>query len=197
MKPPRSCVWTGRIATPAPDLLGAPATTEPFTRTGPHVRNRPIVPASSAQLQRLRSLGHLLDDSIRIPGTGRRIGIDALLGLIPGIGDATGTVLSAYIILASARLGAPAATLVRMAGNVALEMVVGTVPLLGDLFDAGWKANLRNLRLLEAQLASPATTARASRSWLLVVAVGLVVVLVGIAALAFWLLWALARGLGL
>lgn len=120
-----------------------------------------------------------------------------MLGLIPGFGDATGAVLSAYIVLASARLGAPKATLLRMAANVAVESLVGVIPLIGDLFDAGWKANLRNLRLLEAHLAEPTATARASRSWLLAVAVGLVLLLVGTAALAVWLVVALGRALGL
>ena len=102
---------------------------------------------SPTSLQRLRVLSHLFDDSLRVPGTDFRFGLDAVIGLVPGIGDATGAAMSAYLLLEAGRLGAPKATLLRMAGNIGLEAVVGTVPFLGDLFDAGWKANLRNIRL--------------------------------------------------
>ena len=92
-------------------------------------------PAPS-ELQRLRALSHLLDDSLRVPGTRFRFGLDAVIGLVPGIGDVSGAALSAYVLVQAGRLGAPKATLLRMAGNVALEAIVGTVPFVGDLFDA-------------------------------------------------------------
>jgi hypothetical protein len=148
-----------------------------------------------SQLQRLRVLSHLLDDSVRVPGTGFRFGLDAVIGLIPGIGDASGAALSAYLLVEAGRLGAPKATLLRMAGNVGLEAVVGTVPVLGDLFDAGWKANLRNLRLLEEHLANPVATERASRGVLLGVVAGVALLLVGSAVLAGWILVSLGRAL--
>ncbi|MBW3627712.1 MAG: DUF4112 domain-containing protein [Gemmatimonadetes bacterium] len=148
-----------------------------------------------APLQRLRVLSHLLDDSLRVPGTGFRFGLDALIGLVPGIGDASGAALSAYVLVEAGRLGAPKATLLRMAGNVALEASVGTVPVVGDLFDAGWKANLRNLRLLEAHLANPAGTERASRGWILGVAVGVVLMLVASAVVAGWILVSIGRAI--
>ena len=151
-------------------------------------------PAPS-QLQRLRVLSHLLDDSLRVPGTGFRFGLDAVIGLVPGIGDATGAALSAYVLVEAGRLGAPRATLLRMAGNVALEAIAGAVPFLGDLFDAGWKANLRNLRLLEAHLANPVETQRASRGWLLGVVAGVVLLLVASAAVAAWIVVTVARSL--
>jgi hypothetical protein len=150
---------------------------------------------SPGSLTRLRTLSHLLDDSLRVPGTGFRFGLDALIGLVPGVGDATGAALSAYLLVEAGRLGAPKATLLRMAGNVALEAVVGAVPFVGDLFDAGWKANLRNLRLLEAHLANPLATERASRGMLLGVVAGVTLLLVGSAVLAGWLLVSLGRAL--
>ena len=148
-----------------------------------------------AALARLRTLSHVLDDSLRVPGTGFRFGLDAVIGLVPGIGDATGAALSAYLLVEAGRLGAPKATLLRMAGNVALEAIVGAVPFVGDLFDAGWKSNLRNLRLLEAHLANPVATERASRGMLLGVVAGVALLLVGSAVLAGWLLVSLGRAL--
>jgi hypothetical protein len=140
-------------------------------------------------------VSHLLDDSLRLPGTRFRFGLDAVIGLVPGFGDAAGAVLSAYLLVEAGRAGAPRVTMLRMAGNVALEAVVGTIPLVGDLFDAGWKSNLRNLRLLEAHLADPRDTERASRAWVAGVVGGVLLVIVAAAALAGWLLVALARAL--
>ena len=101
---------------------------------------------------RLERLAWLLDSSIRIPGTRRTVGIDALIGLVPVVGDLVGVALSSYILAEAARLGAGRSVLARMAFNIALEGVVGMVPLLGDAFDAAWKANRRNMRLLDAWL---------------------------------------------
>jgi Domain of unknown function (DUF4112) len=155
----------------------------------------PTPAPSPSSLQRLRVLSHLFDDSLRVPGTDFRFGLDAVIGLVPGIGDATGAAMSAYLLVEAGRLGAPKATLLRMAGNVALEAIVGTIPFVGDLFDAGWKANLRNLRLLEAHLVDPGGTARASRGWMAMVVAGVVVVLAASAFATAWLLWFLARNL--
>jgi len=114
---------------------------------------------------RLRSLSYLLDNAIPIPipGTGIRIGLDPLLGLLPTAGDGLGMVLSAYILIEAARLGASPALLARMAFNIALETVAGTVPALGDLFDAAWKANAKNLALLERHLQAP--TSEPATAW--------------------------------
>lgn len=100
------------------------------------------------RLRRLDKLSRLLDNAFAIPGTRFRIGLDGILGLIPGIGDATGAALSIYLIVQAARLGLPVSTLLRMVGNVALETVVGAVPIVGDVFDIAWKANIRNMALL-------------------------------------------------
>ena len=98
--------------------------------------------------QRLRQLAWWLDAAFRIPGTQQRVGLDAILGLIPGVGDTIGAVLSTYIIVAAARRGASVWTVTRMLGNVAVETMIGAVPFVGDLFDMVFKANLRNLALL-------------------------------------------------
>ena len=104
------------------------------------------------QTRRVRILGRLLDNSIPIPGTARKIGLDPIIGLIPGVGDLVGAVLSGYIILEAARAEVPTFTLLRMLGNVGIDMLVGAVPALGDLFDAAWKANMKNVALLEQHL---------------------------------------------
>lgn len=127
-------------------------------------------------LSTARRLTHWLDSAVRIPGTRITVGLDALLGLIPGGGDLAGAALSAYLVTLAAKAGAPASVLARMLGNVAIDAAVGTIPVLGDLFDVGWKANTRNLRLLEAQLEEPEPTARASRWQLALVLAGLLLV---------------------
>jgi hypothetical protein len=108
--------------------------------------------SSPAKVNRLRRLSQLLDDAIPIPGTGYRIGIDPLLGLVPGGGDTVAGALGAYIIIEAARMGLPRKVIGQMVGNILLDSVVGSVPILGDLFDIGWKANVRNITLLERHL---------------------------------------------
>jgi len=135
-------------------------------------------PADPASLEQVRRLARGLDTSIQLPG-GFRVGWDAVLGLVPVVGDWAGALLSSYIVLQAVRLGASREVLLRMVGNVAVEALVGAVPFLGDVFDAAWKANTRNVRLLEAHLASPTATRRASRAWVL----GIVVLLVALVAL--------------
>ena len=100
-----------------------------------------------AAVRRMRFVANLLDDSIRVPGTEFRIGIDPILGVVPGAGDAVSAALSAYIVLESARLGVPFSTLLRMIANVTLDFAVGLVPVVGTLFDAVWKANQKNVEL--------------------------------------------------
>lgn len=105
-----------------------------------------------ATLNRIRKLSRLMDTSIRIPLTGFRIGIDPIIGLVPGAGDLISTAFSAYIIFLATRFGIPRQVLAKMIFNVGLETVVGTVPLVGDLFDAFYKSNIRNLAILEQHL---------------------------------------------
>jgi len=105
-----------------------------------------------ATLNRIRKLSRLMDTSIRIPLTGFRIGIDPIIGLVPGAGDLVSSAFSAYIIFLATRFGIPRQDLAKMVFNVGLEAVVGTVPLIGDLFDAFYKSNIRNLAILEQHL---------------------------------------------
>ncbi len=100
--------------------------------------------------RRLEWLVSLLDDAIPIPGTQYRIGIDPLLGLFPGIGDGIGTICSGLVRVNDAKLGAPKAVLLRMFGNVLFDAAIGLVPILGDIADASFKANRRNLQILRA-----------------------------------------------
>ena len=102
-----------------------------------------------ARMARLRRVGWLLDNSIPIPGTRFHLGIDQIIGLVPGIGDLIGGALSLYIIVEAWRLGVPRGLLARMGWNVAVDTLVGEIPLLGDLFDIAFKANIRNLALLD------------------------------------------------
>jgi hypothetical protein len=100
------------------------------------------------RLARLDMLANLLDTALVIPGTGIRFGIDAIVGLVPGIGDALTTAVSLYIVHEARQLGAPWHIVSRMLVNVAIDGVVGAVPLLGDAFDVMWRANRRNVKLL-------------------------------------------------
>ncbi len=105
-----------------------------------------------ATLNRIRKLSRLMDTAIGIPGTGFRIGLDPIIGLIPGAGDLISTAFSAYIIYLATRFGIPAKDLQKMIFNIGLEAIAGTVPLVGDLFDAYYKSNIRNLAILEQYL---------------------------------------------
>jgi hypothetical protein len=100
------------------------------------------------RMARLDALATLLDTAVLIPGTDIRFGLDALIGLVPGIGDAITTAMSLFIVHEARQLGAPGHVIARMLGNVALDGVVGAVPLVGDAFDVMWRSNKRNMRLL-------------------------------------------------
>jgi hypothetical protein len=106
-----------------------------------------------ARLQRLRRLTKLLDSAFLIPGTNWRIGLDPIIGLIPGAGDLVTAALSVYIVVEAHQLGARRGTMARMVLNVAIDFLGGAIPLVGDIFDAAWKCNLRNLSLLEKEIA--------------------------------------------
>ena len=116
--------------------------------------------------EHLDLLSHLLDDFIRIPGTPIRFGLDGIVGFIPGVGDILGGLASTIIIVAAWVRGVPPVTIARMVLNVGIEMVVGSVPVLGNLFDIGWRANRRNYKLLAGSVASPAEERRGHRGQL-------------------------------
>lgn len=147
--------------------------------------------------RRFRLLAQTLDAAVRIPGTKLPVGLDFLLGLVPGVGDLAAGALGAYGLWVAQRLGAPRSVLLRMAGNIAIDTIVGSVPLLGDLFDLGFKSNLRNLALLDRWLDDPRRVRRSSRGLVAVLGLGLAVVAAGglyLVALLVGALWRLATG---
>lgn len=103
---------------------------------------------TAQSLRRLSRLATLLDDRFGIPGTNVRFGLDAIVGLVPGVGDLTGAALSGYIVLEGRRLGIPKRLLMKMVGNIAVDVAVGVIPIVGDLADIQWKANRKNVHLL-------------------------------------------------
>jgi len=110
------------------------------------------VPDAAARLTRLRHLAWLIDGAFVLPGTGFRFGLNSVIGLLPVGGDALLGVVSLYIIYEAARLGLPKHKLARMLANVGIEVLGGSVPILGDVFDMALKANLRNLRIIEEHI---------------------------------------------
>ncbi|GAP94915.1 DUF4112 domain-containing protein [Leptolyngbya sp. NIES-2104] len=112
-------------------------------------------------IARLRSLTHLLDNALPIPGTKFRIGIDPIIGLLPGGGDIAMSFVSSYILIEAARLGLPRSSLLRMLWNLILDAMLGIVPMAGDFVDLAWKANSKNLALIEAHLAKPGQQGKA------------------------------------
>ncbi len=115
-----------------------------------------------APLERYRRLATALDARWRVPGTPVRFGWDALIGLVPGLGDAAGGLLGAYGIFAAYELGAPPVVLLRLLFNLGIDMLLGAVPLVGDLFDVAWKGNLRNVTVLDRWLERPEEIRRRS-----------------------------------
>lgn len=145
-------------------------------------------PAPETRLARVRTLARALDSAIVIPGTSMRFGLDPIIGLVPGLGDLAGAVLSGYIVIEGIRMGVSRAGVARMLANVGIDAIVGSVPVLGDLFDAGWKANNRNVALIERHMASPGTTRRANRLVVLATIVVLMLMLAAGLAATTWVI---------
>ena len=145
------------------------------------------------ELAQVRAIAHLLDNAVEVPGTRFRVGLDALIGLIPGIGDVASGLIGSYILLTAARLGVPRVVLARMLLNVAADSALGVVPLAGDVLDAAWRTNSKNARLLEAHILDPRGTTRGS--WLTVAGLGAVlfVIVAGAIAVGVFLAGRLAR----
>jgi len=143
-------------------------------------------------MNRLGRLAWLMDDFINIPGTKFKVGFDPLLGLLPWLGDAAGSIVSSFMISEAARLGVPKSLLLKMAFNIIVDALLGVLPLVGDIFDFGWKANSRNFKLLEKYLEKPRKTVIESRLFvviLIVLIVGFVVFLGTVFFLFFQAIW--------
>jgi len=109
---------------------------------------------AGAELAGLQILAHLLDSAFQIPGLNVRVGLDALLGVIPGLGDIGTSLMSMLVLREANRRGVPRITMARMTANLAIDAAMGTIPILGDAFDIYWKANERNVALLKRHVAS-------------------------------------------
>lgn len=150
-----------------------------------------------SSLNRLRTLSRLLDEAIAIPGTNYRIGLDPLIGLLPGGGDFISSILSAYMVVEAARIGVPNESILRMVVNIILDTLAGTVPVVGDLFDVAWKANIKNLELIESHVQTPQPRKKADR-WFVFVLLGiLALVVIGAIAVSLTIIKFLLSLLGL
>jgi hypothetical protein len=141
--------------------------------------------------ENLDLLSRVLDSWFRIPGTSIRFGIDGIIGLVPGVGDILAGLASCIIILAAWARGAPYVTIARMLVNLALDVIIGTVPLFGDIFDIAWKANRRNYALLTRHLEHPRHHHWGDWFFLAGVAVAAAAIFAAPVLLVAWLLHAL------
>ena len=108
-----------------------------------------IIERNEEKLLRLKLLSERLDELTKIPGTNQKIGIDAIIGVIPILGDFIGVVFSTYIMYSGIKMGVSSKVLTKMAANIAIEFIIGWIPIIGDVFDILWKANKRNVELIE------------------------------------------------
>jgi hypothetical protein len=143
------------------------------------------------RLEQLRRLTRIMDDAVAIPGTGIRVGLDAVIGLVPALGDAVTTLVTGCGVALAASAGAPPAVLGRMLLNVAVDAALGAPPVVGDIMDVFFRANRRNLVLFERWVADPSRTHRASRLVLVAGTAGVLALMAG----TLWLGWVLVRSL--
>jgi hypothetical protein len=147
-------------------------------------------------LERLRAITRVFDQAFAIPGTKWRFGLDALFGLVPGLGDIAGGLVAVYALRVARNLGAPPAVQLHLLSNIALDALIGMVPIAGDLFDFAFKAQTRNLALLEAYAATPHRTAKRSRRGLVLMGIATLLVFATLTALGLWMLYILFNWLG-
>lgn len=163
---------------PAPDRIPAASAirpVEPLAAPGASVWSRRIA--------------HVLDTFLKIPGTTAKIGLDPLIGLIPGVGDALSTFMGSVILAEALRRGVPAALMLRIGGNMLVNAVVGAIPVVGDIFSAWFKSNSKNVALLNTFLqGNPRPPVDAQSKWVMAGFVLFVGLLIGLTLLAFWLL---------
>lgn len=156
------------------------------------IEDKPTHAARRAVPKELELIAHFMDSAMAVPGSRLRFGFDALVGLIPGIGDLVTTMVSIYLISTARRLGVPRVTLVRMASNVAIDFGLGAIPILGDAFDLFWKANERNLHLIRRHATATPSEARrltiGDWAFVAILFVALVSLVIGAAAIGYFLL---------
>lgn len=165
-----------------------------FPKRSPVVRLRQLTPSQRQRLELLRRVSRLLDSALEVPGTSIRFGLDPILGLIPGLGDLVSPLFTIGVIWQARELGIPRVVQMRMVFNVAIDAVLGVVPVAGDLFDVAWKANDMNLALLErhAYEERPGSTG----DWLFVAAMVVVLLVLAVApVLLLWGVWEAFSGL--
>jgi hypothetical protein len=146
---------------------------------------------SRRDLERLRLVAQLFDRAFAIPGTKWRFGLDALFGLVPGLGDIAGALVGVYALRVARNLRAPPEIQLHMLTNIALDAVVGMVPFFGDIFDFAFQAQTRNLALLDRWVGTPERTARRSRRGLVLIPIAIVIVFATLTALGIWMLFIL------
>lgn len=163
-----------------------------MVRKGRLTRLRPLTPQQERRLEGLQKIAKLLDNAFVVPGTSYRVGLDPIVGLFPGIGDLISPLFAIGILLHARELGVPKVVQARMVINVAIDAVVGAVPIVGDLFDFAWKANEMNLSLLELHAREDRGGSRADYAF-----VGLMIALVvGLATIPFLVLGWLMSAIG-
>lgn len=145
--------------------------------------------SQAEQMKKLDQLAVLLDSSITIQGTKWKFGLDGIVGLIPGVGDLATGASSAYILFHALKMGVPLPVLMRMGFNIILESVIGTIPVVGDLFDIVFKANLRNVNLMRSYVLNPVGVKRRSSLMIGAVIFSLVLLLM----LMIWGMWSLVK----
>ena len=160
----------------------------------------PVLRPSSIQIDReLEVISQLMDNQFQIPLIGWRFGLNAIIDLIPEFGDIATTIVALYILVSAVRYRVPKITLLRMGMNIAIYFVGGLVPFAGDLFDAWWKPNIRNINLLRRRATVSVTEAKRGRSsdWIFVSVIvgGVLALLFGSIALTFFFLWYIASHL--
>jgi len=143
----------------------------------------------------LETLSNYLDGFFRVPGTGWRFGFDALIGLIPNVGDSLTSVLSFYILIAGVRYGVPKITLLRMAFNIGLDYLVGTIPFIGDAFDFVWKSNKQNMDLIRERATGKNVATTGDYIFVFAIILLLIGVLIGSIVVSVLILGTIFKGL--
>jgi hypothetical protein len=142
----------------------------------------------------LENLSRYLDGLFRVPGTGWKFGLDALIGLVPNVGDTLTSLASFYILVAGVRYGVPKITLLRMAFNIGLDYVVGSIPFLGDAFDFFWKANKKNMDLIRERATGKNVGTTGDYVFVFVIIGILIAILIGSILLSLYILGTIFKG---